>query len=121
MEDNIKSLKVFKKGSANRVVLGNTMPGRKTGTVRDHLGFQVAIRSHDLRFLLAHNAGVPRVLWDLPSLLEFLNGKWKEYVLEKAFWEVISIKRHLDQKYSVGSEYAHEWEETQRPEFPSTA
>lgn len=53
--------------------------------------------------------------------LEFLNGKWKEYVLEKAFWEVISIKRDLDQKYAVGSEYAHEWEETQRPELPSTA
>lgn len=37
--------------------------------------FLMAIRSHDLRFLLAHNAGVPGVLWDLPSLFGIF--KWE--------------------------------------------
>lgn len=37
------------------------------------------------------------------------------------FREVISTKREPDQKYSVGSESTHEWEEAPRAELPSTA
>lgn len=35
----------------------------------------MVIRSHDLKFLLVHNAVVPGVLWDLPS--HFGNFKWE--------------------------------------------
>lgn len=37
------------------------------------------------------------------------------------FREVMSTKRDLDQKYSVGSESTHEWEEAPRAELPSAA
>lgn len=102
-------MKVLKKGSANKVVLGDASPGchsRKHGVRGDHTALQwrSEVRSQDrLRFPLAHAAGVPKVPRDLPSLI---NSKWQleRGSLEVVFQQLVSTERDPDQKRSLGRE-----------------